>query len=170
MCWEVCTHIRCWCNTIIKSTCKTISLFKEVMKIFEVEDFYPVTYVPSTSFIIHLPKCDVIFERYVKLYVVNWSDIFSNFVTKGIYTKADKHRAKLVYKLMHNSIPPSSIISIFGLPALTNTYICRAYIIFGIMPEHFRSRLNPGLFLGHLLMTHWSWMTRLNIFINILFI
>lgn len=59
---------------------------------------YPVIYVPYTSFIVHLPEYYVIFKRSGKHYIADWFNEDGAFVTqvkKGLYNKAEEHRAKL---------------------------------------------------------------------------
>ncbi|MFN9982580.1 MAG: hypothetical protein ACK53Y_21815, partial [bacterium] len=94
-----------------------------VLSFAEVEDMYEITYVPRTSFVVHLPGRDIEFVRKGKLYVADFSDHYhyqANLtkqefikpdeayaiqvnVTKQVVTKAEEARAKQAYELIRNS-------------------------------------------------------------------
>lgn len=101
------------------------SMHANILSLADVEDIYPVTYIPTKLFIVHLPDHDIIFNRVGKHYVVDWSKMYNTFVTKGVYTKAEEHRAKLAYVLIQNSGYPLLVEAvhliedgnIVGLPA-----------------------------------------------------
>ncbi len=58
-----------------------------ILSLAEVKDTYPVTYIPATSFTVHLPNHDIIFKRSGKHYIADWSDMYSAYAMKSIYTK-----------------------------------------------------------------------------------
>ncbi len=64
------------------------------------------TYVPWESFTVHLPVCDIVFNRRGKMYVGDWEELRSAFITT-VYTKAEKLWVKKAYNLLHTSGYPS---------------------------------------------------------------
>jgi hypothetical protein len=59
-----------------------------VLSFAEVEDRFPITYLPRESFTVHLPDHDVPLARRGKMYVANWEEVQSAFATT-VYTKAE---------------------------------------------------------------------------------
>lgn len=80
------------------------------LSLAELEDFYLVSFVPSASYISHLPECDVIFKRSSKHYIADWCDIHSAFELSFMRTirnnlqpfLIDKDCAWLPYLLMQS--------------------------------------------------------------------
>ena len=64
-----------------------------VLSFSDVEDLYPITYIPGESFIVHLPDRDVEFKRRGKLYVALWEEVSGALTTvqeaESFYSKAE---------------------------------------------------------------------------------
>jgi hypothetical protein len=121
-----------------------------ILSLAEVEDLYPVTYVPRTSFTVHLPDRDIAFYRRGKHYIADWNQVIGHvYASNKVYTKSEENRAKLVYEFLKKSGYPSMeeaihLIedgNIFGMPSLTRDDVKRAYEIYGLAPEYVRGKM-----------------------------
>ncbi len=68
-----------------------------VLSFAEVEDRFPITYIPRESFTVHSPDHDVMFARRGKMHVADWEEVRSAFAITV-------YRA---YDLLHTSGYPS---------------------------------------------------------------
>jgi hypothetical protein len=122
----------------------------------DVEDMFPVNYVPGKAFVVHLPSRDLKFKRKGKLYVANYYSVLnpaSVYATvqenEEIYTKAEIQKAKAAFEFLKCSGYPSpdeamyllSDGNIFGLPELTRQDILRAYDVYGVPVAYVRGKL-----------------------------
>jgi hypothetical protein len=121
-----------------------------ILSFAEVEDMYPISYVPRESFTVHLPDRDIVFHRRGRHYIADWnSEINYSYATTGVYTKAEEARARLVFEFLQKSGYPSEeeaihLIedgNIVGMPLLTRNDVRRAYEIYGVMPEYVRGKM-----------------------------
>ena len=114
-----------------------------ILSFAQVEDEYPITYVPQESFTVHLPKGDLVFKRKNGMYVADWTayrNIFST--TTMVCTKAEEERAHKAYELACISGFPSmnELVhlvddgNVIGMPALTRDDVLRAYNLYGTPP------------------------------------
>jgi len=83
-----------------------------VLSFAEVEDKYPISYIPQSGFIVHLQDRDLHFRRKGKLYVADWNECTVLNTTKtitgtSIYTKEEVKRAKEAQEFIKNSGYPS---------------------------------------------------------------
>ncbi len=124
-----------------------------VLSLADVEDVYPITYNPRTSFIVHLPDRDIVFTKRGKHYIADCTDVVQVYATavenEQLYTKAEIKSAKEAYDFLKNSGYPSQeeavhILqdgNIFGLPHFTREDIQRAYDIYGTPPEYVHGKM-----------------------------
>lgn len=124
-----------------------------VLSFSEVEDLYPITYVPKESFIVHLRDHDIEFKRRGKLYIAKWEEIAGIMATvqetEALYSKAEIKRAKEAYDLLKNTGYPSveELIhliedgNILELPHLSRADIKRAYDLYGMPVEYVRGKM-----------------------------
>ena len=134
----------------VYSSDKTLA---NVLSFSDVEDKYPITYIPGESFIVHLPDRDIEFKRRGKLYVALWEEITAVMTTvqeaEGVYTKAEVKRAKEAYDLLKNTGYPSveELIhliedgNILELPHISRADIKRAYDLYGMPVEYVRGKM-----------------------------
>ena len=57
-----------------------------ILSFAQVEDEYPITYVPQESFTVHLPRGDLIFKRKNGMYVADWSAHRNVYTTMKVCT------------------------------------------------------------------------------------
>jgi hypothetical protein len=123
-----------------------------VLSFAEVEDVYPISYIPQIGFIVHLSDRDLHFKRRGKLYVADWSDCkVLNTVTENerCYTKAEVKRAMEAYAFMKNSGYPSMSEAghlimdgnINNTPNLARADFERSVQIYGLYPEYVKGKL-----------------------------
>jgi hypothetical protein len=87
--------------------------YANVLSFAEVEDRFPITYIPRESFTVHLQDRDIVFNRRGKMYVADWEQVRSAYATTGVYTKAKELRAKRAYDLLRTS----------GYPSMTEVHV-----------------------------------------------
>jgi hypothetical protein len=115
-----------------------------ILSFAEVEDRFPITYVPRESFTVHLQDRDIVFNRRGKMYVADWEQERTAYVFTGVYTKAKELRAERAYDLLRTSGYPSMSEAVHlvedgnirGMPILTKEDIRRVYKIYGSPPEY----------------------------------
>jgi len=124
-----------------------------VLSFSDVEDKYPITYVPGESFIVHLPDRDIEFKKRGKLFVALWEEVVGILTTvqeaESFYSKAEVKRAKEAHALIRNSGYPSmnELIrliedgNILELPSISRADIKRAYDIYGLPVEYVRGKM-----------------------------
>jgi hypothetical protein len=118
-----------------------------VLSFAEVEDLYSITYVPQTSFTIHLPNRDIEFVRKGKLYVADFAQHYQVHATT-VATKAEEARAKRAYELLRNCGFPSvqeavrllETGNIVNMPALVAADFERAINLYGPPVEYVRGK------------------------------
>ncbi len=128
-----------------------------VLSLADVEDVYPITYDPRTSFTVHLPDRDIVFTKRGKHYVADCTDIVQIYTAAAeheqLYTKTEIKNAKEAYELLKKSGYPLQeetvhILqdgNIFGLPYLTIEDMQRAYELYGVPPEYMRGKMTARL-------------------------
>jgi hypothetical protein len=128
-----------------------------VLSMADIEDVYPITYDPHTSFTVHLPDSDIVFTKRGKHYVADCTDVVQIYTTAAeneqLYTRSELKNAKEVYDFLKNSGYPSQeeavhILqdgNIFGLPHFTRQDIQRAYDVYGVPPEYVRGKMTTRL-------------------------
>jgi hypothetical protein len=120
-----------------------------ILSLTEVEDHFPITYVPWESFTVHLQDHDIVFNRRGKMYVADLEQVVCVRHDGRSYTKAEESWAKRAYDLLHTSGYPSMSEAIdlvedgniCGMPTLTREDIRRAYEIYGSPPEYVRGKM-----------------------------
>ena len=124
-----------------------------VLSFSDVEDMYPITYVPGESFIVHLPDRNIEFKRRGKLYVALWEEAANILTTvqeaESFYSKAEVKRAKEAHDFIKSSGYPSmdELIhlvedgNILEMPGISRADIKRAYDIYGLPVEYVRGKL-----------------------------
>ncbi len=120
-----------------------------ILSFAEVENRFPITYVPRESFTVHLQDRDIVFNRRGKMYVADREQVRSAYVMTGVYTKAEELRAKRAYDLLCTSGYPSMSEAVHlvedgnisGMPTLTREDIRRAYEIYGGPPEYVHGKM-----------------------------
>jgi hypothetical protein len=127
-----------------------------VLSLADVEDMFPVTYVPGKAFVVHLPGRDLEFVSRAKPYIANIQTILgSSHVhatvqeNEELYTRAEIQKAKAAFEFLKCSGYPSpdeamhlfSDGNIFGLPELARQDVLRAYAIYGIPAAYVRGKL-----------------------------
>ena len=121
----------------------------DILSFVQVEDEYPITYIPQESFTVHLPRGDLIFKRKNGMYVADWTAYRNVYSTMRVCTKAEEERARKAYELAHISGFPSmsELIhliedgNIVGMPVLTREDVLRAYELYGTPPAYVRGKL-----------------------------
>ncbi len=120
-----------------------------ILSFAEVEDHFPITYVPRESFTVHLQDRDIVFNRRGKMYVADWEQERSAYVFTGVYTKAKELWAERAYDLLCTSGHPSMSEAVHlvedgnvrGMPILTPEDICRVYKIYRSPLEYIRGKM-----------------------------
>jgi hypothetical protein len=123
-----------------------------VLSFAEVEDQFPISYVPQIGFIVHLPDRDLEFRRRGKLYVADWSQhrVLTTVKEKErCYTKEELKRAMEAHEFIRNSGYPSleearHLIldgNVQNIPNLSGVDFERALTIYGLYPEYVKGKL-----------------------------
>jgi hypothetical protein len=118
-----------------------------ILSFTEVEEVYPITYVPQEGFVVHMENRDILFKHRGKMHVADLSE-FTVLATQA-YTKGEIARAQQVMELVRTCGYPSYTElgymlrdgNIANIPNLTTEDIRRAYELYGRAPEFVRGRL-----------------------------
>jgi hypothetical protein len=129
----------------------------------DVEDVYPITYIPKKGFTVHMDDQDLEFERRGKLYVAEW-DTNEEVEDDGVvlatthenelnYTKKQVDAAKEAYQFVKNAGFPSEDEAIHliedgnlvDIPSITRDDVKRAFRIYGPPMEAVRGKLTQRL-------------------------
>jgi hypothetical protein len=125
-----------------EDTCVNILSFSEV------EEMYPITYVPHEGFIVHLPDRDILFKRRGKMHVADFA-VDGHVMATQAYTKGEIERASKVMELVRTCGYSSFVElaymlrdgNITNLPNLTSEDVRQANELFGNTPEFVRGRM-----------------------------
>ena len=118
----------------------------------EVEDIYPISYIPQIGFIVHLLNRDLHFKRRGKLYVADWLEYKVLSTVKEnmrCYTKEEVKRSLEANEFIRNSGYPSlseakHLImdgNIRNTPNLVGGDFERSVQIYGLHPEYVKGKL-----------------------------
>jgi hypothetical protein len=126
----------------------SIDTHTNILSFAEVEDMFPITYVPRETFTVHLSQRDAAFICKEKMYIAGWEEIRSAYATT-VDTNAKELCAQRTYELLHTSgYPPLAEAvhlvedgNISGMPMLTLEDISRAYEIYGNPPEYVHGKM-----------------------------
>lgn len=120
----------------------------------EVEDKYPITYVPFMCFIIHLPDQDICFDCIDKPYIADWNDYYKSVhVTakeqERLYTKWEVSQARIAHEFVWMCAYPSmeeaiDLLKDSYLQHVSNIKwadVLRAFQMYRLMAEYVKGKL-----------------------------
>jgi hypothetical protein len=79
-----------------------------ILSFSEVEEMYPITYVPYKGFIVHLPDRDILFKRHGKMHVADFA-VDGHVMAMQAYTKGEIERASKVMEPVRTCGCPSLV-------------------------------------------------------------
>jgi hypothetical protein len=114
-----------------------------VLSFAEVEDMYEITYVPCTSFVVHLPGRDIEFIRKGKLYVADFSDHYhyqANLTKQEFVKQAYELIRNIGFVSVQEAIRLLEEGNIANMPRLVAADFHRALVLYSPPVEYVRGK------------------------------